>query len=426
VRFDPNPPPNPKGLVARHFYAQDKMWQPTNTDEFERAVSEGVLQERHDFDAKRELPNSGKELAKDIAAMTTDGGCLVYGVGEDDIGRPCLLMPFSLENAAERIDHIAQQSVTPSPRLDFIPLRCADDQALGYLIVVIPPSPWAPHQVTVGNDRRFYGGSDTGNRRLTEVEVGRLYERRQRQSVDRERLLAECIASSPIGQPTPGEQGFLQAFVQPALRDDDLWDRATASFDDERQLLDHLRTTPSSVPSKQWGTNLGKILNWRQRGADKWSLNTASQVSDPSAVEPEDEIVADLSMDGRCYLFYGGAAVTSDRNNARRPIFALYERGIAVNLAQFLALVGAYYRAGDQWGPVHVGMAVTGIKGAVSSHFMEDISMVAQPYGDDVAVRTLPFDARDLEADPIAASRKLMDRLMRAMSGGIAWDPLGD
>jgi hypothetical protein len=104
----------------------------------------------------------------------------------------------------------------------------------------------------------------------------------------------------------------------------------------------------------------------------------------------------------------------------------LYERGIAINLAQFLALVGAYYRAGGQWGPIHVGMAVTGIRGAVSSHFMEDISMVAQPYGDDEAVRALPFDARDLGEDPVAVSRKLLDRLMRAMSGGAVWDPLGD
>jgi len=402
------------------------MWEPKSVEQFESAVTAGALEERHDFDAKRQLPESGKELAKDIAAMTTDGGCLVYGVGEDDNCQPRLLAPFRLANAAERIDQVAQHSISPHPRINFIPLRCADDPALGYLIALIPPSAWAPHQVTVGDDRRFYGRCDTGNRRLSEAEVERLYERRQRQNVDREELLANCIRASPIGQPTPGEQGFLQAFVQPAMRDDDLWDRAVASCGEERQLLDHLRTAPSSVPSRQWGTNLGRILNWRQRGADKWSLNTGSQVSDPSAIAPDEEIVADLSMDGRCYFFYGGAAVTSDRNNAHRLTFVLYERGIAVNLAQFLALVGAYYGAGNQWGPVHIGMAVTGIRGAISAHFMEDISMVPQPYGDEIAVRTLPCEARDLEEDPLAVSRNLMDRLMRAMSGGIAWDPLSD
>jgi len=402
------------------------MWEPGSVEELEAAVESGALEERHDFDAKRQLPESSKELAKDIAAMTTDGGCLVYGVGEDNKGHPRLLAPIQLENAAERIDQVAQHSISPHPRIDFITLRCDDDPALGYLIAVIPPSPWAPHQVTVGGDRRFYGRCDTGNRRLSEAEVERLYERRRRQDVDREQLLAECIASSPIGQPTPGEQGFLQAFVQPAIRDDDLWDRAVAAFGDERQLLDHLRTAPGSVPPRQWGTNLSRIPNWRPRGADKWSLNSGSLVSDPSAIEPEDEIVADLGMDGRCYFFYGGAAITSDRNNVRRPIFTLYERGIAVNLTQFLALVGTYYKAGNQWGLIHVGMAVTGIRGAVSARFMDNITMVAQPYGDEVAVRTIPCDTRDLQEDPVSVGRTLTDRLMRAMSNGIAWDPLGE
>ena len=109
------------------------MWPPKTIEEFESAVTAGVLEERHDFDAKRQLPESGKELAKDVAAMTTDGGCLVYGVGEDDNGQPRLLAPFQLANAAERIDQIAQHSISPNPRIDFITMRCADDPALGYL-----------------------------------------------------------------------------------------------------------------------------------------------------------------------------------------------------------------------------------------------------------------------------------------------------
>lgn len=414
------------GDIAANAYAQRGMWQPRGIDEFERAVTTGVLEERHDFDAKRQLPESGKELAKDIAAMATDGGCLVYGVGEGDNGQPRLLAPFQLAGAAERIDQVAQHSISPRPRIDFITLRCADDPALGYLIAVIRTSALAPHQVTVGGDRRFYGRCDTGNRRLSEAEVERLYERRQRQNVDREKLLDECIRSSPIGPPTPGEQGVLQAFAQPAIRDDGLWDCAVASCGDERQLLDHLRSAINSVPRGRWNASLSQILNWRQRGADKWSLDTELVASDPSELRSQDRILADLGMDGRCYLFYGGAAVNNDRNNARRPIFTLYERGMAANLAQFLALVGAYYEAGEQWGPIDVGMAVTGIRGAVSAHFLEDIMVVDQPYADEAAFRTLRCDARDLDEDPIAVSRELLDRLMRAVSGGIDWDPLSD
>jgi hypothetical protein len=83
------------------------IWKPVNIDSFEAAVIEGALEERHDFDAKRELPRSGKELAKDIAAMSTDGGALVCGVGEDENGQPRVLAPFELAGAAERIDQVA-------------------------------------------------------------------------------------------------------------------------------------------------------------------------------------------------------------------------------------------------------------------------------------------------------------------------------
>jgi schlafen family protein len=235
------------------------MWRPKDVDQFEAAVKRGVLEERHDFDAKRELPANSKELAKDIAAMSTDGGALVYGVGEDANGQPRLLTPIALKGAAERIDQVAQHSVSGSLQIRFETLRCADDAGRGYLIAEIPASPLAPHQVVVGNDRRFYGRSDTGNRLLSETEIERLYERRRRLDVDREALLAQCIAASPLGSPTPHQEGFLQAFVQPVIRDDNLWDRAVASQGEERRLLDSIREAATAIrPAGGWaGLSLG-------------------------------------------------------------------------------------------------------------------------------------------------------------------------
>lgn len=401
------------------------MWEPKNTELFETAVKEGALGERHDFDAKRQLPKSNKELAKDIAAMTTDGGQLVYGVGEDENGQPNLLEPIELGGASERIDQVAQNSISGNPRVYFQSLEREDNPGTGYLIVTIPASPIAPHQVTVDGDRRFYGRGDTGNRRLSEEEVARLYERRQRQSVDRETLIAECIGSSPLGQPEAGKEGFLQAFVQPAARDDDLWDRAVASHDDERQLLEELKAAIGAIPSLGWGANLGQVLNWRRRGADKWSLSSAHQGGDPSELDHDAWLVADVSMDGRSYLFYGGAAQARSRGYDK-SVFYLFERGIAVNLAQFLAMVGALYRAGDQWGPVDIGMAVTGIRGAVSAEFSSNLLHSRHQYGDEQAVRAKRFDARELQEEPTRIGLELVDRLFRAASGGADWNPFSD
>jgi hypothetical protein len=403
------------------------MWRPKNTEEFESAVVEGALEERHDFDAKRQLPASGKELAKDIAAMTTDGGALVYGVGEDEDERPRLLTPFDLSGARERIDQIAQSSISPSPRVEFAVLRLSDDDSRGYLVALIPASPLAPHQVGVSNDRRYYGRCETGNRRLSEEEVARLYERRASLNIDREQLLSDCISASPAGQAKPGKQGFLQAFAQPALRDDQLWDRAIERNQGEEQiLLQRLRSSVGSVPGNWGGAHIGLALNWRPRGADKWTLDTGLSSDDPDSFPAHRRALVDLGMDGRCYMFYGGAADTTDRRTPDLPsTFLFYERGAALNLAQFLSLVAALYEAGEQYGPIDVGMAVTGIRGATSSYLYND-HMPSSPYQDEGAFRTTRCDTRELLEDPMTVSRRLLDRLIRAMSNGHSWDPLAD
>jgi hypothetical protein len=53
------------------------MWVPESASEIENAAREGRIEETPSVDAKRELPAQGKnvELAIDVAAMSTDGGC---------------------------------------------------------------------------------------------------------------------------------------------------------------------------------------------------------------------------------------------------------------------------------------------------------------------------------------------------------------
>jgi len=72
-------------------------------------------------------------------------------------------------------------------------------------------------QVTIGKDRRYYGRGDTGNRRLSESEVARLYERRQRTEVDRDELLRAAIYRSPESLEAWG-LGVMNAFACPVLR----------------------------------------------------------------------------------------------------------------------------------------------------------------------------------------------------------------
>jgi hypothetical protein len=59
------------------------VWIPKTADELEEAVRGGDLTETGTLDFKEKLPPKSKnvDLAIDIAAMTPDGGVLIYGVG---------------------------------------------------------------------------------------------------------------------------------------------------------------------------------------------------------------------------------------------------------------------------------------------------------------------------------------------------------
>jgi hypothetical protein len=157
-------------------------------------------------------------LAVDVAAMSTDGGALLYGIGEDDHGRPTIPTPILLTGVADRVDQIVSTSVTEVPYIDVRAYPCADDPSKGYLLVIVPQSPRAPHQVAVGGNLRFYGRGATGNRILTEGDVARLYQRRQTWEVDADSLLVQPIQAAPF-EPQP-ELGYLHGYdnVVGALR----------------------------------------------------------------------------------------------------------------------------------------------------------------------------------------------------------------
>jgi len=70
-------------------------------------------------DAKSQLPAKGKsiDLAVDVAAMTSDGSTLLYGVGEDEDHRLTVPQPFRLAGARERVDQIVRTSISEPPNI---------------------------------------------------------------------------------------------------------------------------------------------------------------------------------------------------------------------------------------------------------------------------------------------------------------------
>jgi hypothetical protein len=136
------------------------------------AIVRGLV-ESTSFDAKKELPrpNRNSDLAADVAAMANDGGVLLYGVGEDENGRPTVDNPIPLVGVRERVDQIVQSGISSPSPVDIVELPLEEDPSTGYLVVVVPASPAAPHMVLVGGEHRYYGRTATGNVRLGEGDV---------------------------------------------------------------------------------------------------------------------------------------------------------------------------------------------------------------------------------------------------------------
>jgi hypothetical protein len=403
------------------------MWIPKTVQEIESAIAAGTLVETAAFDGKAMLPAvSAKniDLAIDVAAMATAGGVLLYGVKEDRNKRLTEPRPFALAGAPERVAQIVETSIAEVPTIRTLPFPKAADPSIGFLVVVVPQSPRAPHQVTVGGDLRFYGRGATGNRILTEQEVALLYQRRLSWERDRDQLLAETIAAAPFA-PDP-DQGYLHAFARPLAPDPELWERALTAAGNEARLQSELQvaaTRPQVAPD--YSPRLDLLAQWDDLGADRVRLSTLRDERDDAQAHRAVDLVLDADGSGR--LFSGRAVYTDQRWSdpaAYKRIFL--EVVIAGNLASFLTTLGRLYDLAQYHGQVDVGVAVTGVIKAQSTVTTPHGPgyVLTRAYGADDYRRTTRVSAHEL-LEPKPLVRSLLRRLFRTPAGQPAFDPFG-
>lgn len=395
---------------------------PKSAAEIETAAKAGDLPETPTFDAKGDLPQPSKnaDLAIDVAAMATDGGTLLYGVAEDTNKHPTIPNPIPLAGAGDRIGNIVATSIAEVPYIKVDEFRCDDDDTKGYIVVTVPPSPRAPHQVTVGGDLRFYGRGAKGNRRLTEGEVARLYERRQAWKVSAEEVLGEVIAGSEI--PPQEGVGYLHAFTRPIPLDQGMFERALAQFETRSELQLALYAAVDGTKLRtRYGPSLDHANYFDRRGADEWRLSSVSENerTDPQRVGNLTE--ARFNIDGRAQLFCGRATDTV-LHDPDTPF--IIEAVIAGNLEAFLATASVIYSAADFLGPVDVGVAVTGIKGAYS--YVRSKNWRAGDFrytADDTFRRTTRLTAAAELEKPDEVAHRLLRPFYEATTGQEGYNP---
>jgi hypothetical protein len=385
------------------------MWIPKSELEIFAAIEAEDMVETATFDAKAALPTKGKskDLAIDVAAMANDGGTLLYGVGENEDRRPTVPQPFKLAGSRERVDQIVRTTISEPPDIQVREIP-ADDPSLGYLVVAVPPSPRAPHMVTVNREYRYYGRSDTGNVLLTEGEVARLYERRQRWEVDRDAMLDAAITSAPIE--AYEQYAFLHLVARPVVPEEDLLDRAKG----DQHIADFLyglfaAAVSDDVYPRSYVPDLSLSKSYERR-ADGWASSEGLGEEWRESRGSKDVLDFEIGLNGSGHLFCGRVAEEYDGR------LLIFEDIVAGLTTRFLTVLGGLYVAGSYFGPVDVGLAVTGLRGGISSALSRRIGVRPTPFDKDQYRRTERLSSTTFVDDPRGAARKLVLPLARAIS----------
>ena len=392
------------------------MWIPRSAEEVEAAAKAGELAETPSFDAKADLPASKKNaaLAVDVAAMTADGGVLIYGVGEDDDGQPTIPKPIKLDGAGQRIDQIVATSISEVPFVKVEELRLDSDPTRGYLVVVVPQSERAPHQVTVGREFRFYGRGPKGNRILAEGEVACLYRRREERNQDRDALLETVVEHA--GVPDGADRGHLHGFARPVADDPELFERAIEALGGQRGAHQALVGVASKTQlADSYSPNLERASSWEHHSADEWRLaNFDSQ--ERQKIKRLSELR--INLDGRGQLFCGRATDSHGGQDESLIIEAV----VAGNVEAFFAIMGAVYEAAGYRGRVDVGIAITGVEGANSYIRSRNWRMDELRYSADSFTRTAGVNATEL-TDASVLTHRLLRHFYTASTGHADYNP---
>lgn len=401
------------------------MWIPSSASEIESAITSGAVQESASLDVKQALPDRPKknvDVAIDVAAMSTDGGVLIYGIGEDENGAPSIASPLLLAGAAERVSQIVSSGVVEVPHMEIFERPLEDDPSRGYLVVVVPQSARAPHQVQTGGDNRFYGRDAQGNRKLNEGDIARLYERRERWETDREMLLAEAVSLAPY--PAQPDLAYLHAFVRPVSGDSALFGRAAKTMGGRRELQRHFAAAISEMRLVgQYDPALHHALNWRQLGADAWRLRTLEEKK-PNANEARYQAQIEMNVDGRANLFVGRAGERRNPNGfGDNGHLMIFESIIAGNLAAFFRIESELFRLSGYHGHVDLGLSITGVRDGYSARSAHSaVIFDAGSYQADVFPRTDRIAAAEL-ADPESLALRLAGPFFDALTGLDGYDP---
>lgn len=352
-------------------------WEPRTIDDVQAAIDNGTLRERHWVDFKGGWspgPDGATELARDLASFANDGGCLVYGISERKV--QATIAPVDLIGKQNHVDQVTDARCDPPLVVESYEIRVDDDPSKGLLIIHVPPSAQAPHQV----DGRYYGRNDSTKHVLADHEVAALHARRNAMAVDTEQLVRAEIQRDPT-LPELRKYSHLFVVAQPVGARSDL---TTALIHDQATLLPTMRSIGGGLKLQGYEPRWDSLMRSEPRAAGRgWHSGELSgrrvqlppEPVAPYQLEQLERRLADLEVHdsgkitvfvgrgsfdhGERAEFYGGAPAPTDQSIVE-VLVAYFARGVVMLGAE----LGRQAGFGGQW-QLGVGLTKTDGKDAL-------------------------------------------------------------
>lgn len=367
---------------------------PRTAIELESAIEQGLLVEGLNFDAKADLspgPKGNTRLAIDLAAMAVSGGLIAVGVAEQRDGERRRLVPRRVVTAGyrERVSQVGLSRVDPPVFTTTIELPGEGDDRRGYLLILVPPSPDAPHMV----DGQYRGRGDTTNYVLGDADVRRIQAQRQRSRPDITAELERAIARDPT-PPTQRQQAHLFLVARPVVSTGPamLQERIGANW--QKWVLEEL---VMSATLGRFSPDLSRATQ-PQRRPDGWAVTAGYLTPLRTVVDKgvEDSLLElEIDEDGALRLFCGRASDTNSGSDTRWT-FEVLLAGLTWQVIRAAAVIAAKT---DYFGNWDFGVALTNARG-IASHAASQRMHFADPY---------PYGADDFRATTQATYAELTD-----------------
>lgn len=339
-----------------------EFWEPRTEADLKASLGQGLFTESHIFDAKKQPPppTKNEDIAVDFASFAVDGGKILYGVHQPKSNGLSQLIPFKTDDLAERLDQIARGGlVDPPVRIRCVDIASNDSPGLGYLLVVIPRSPDAPHMVA----GRYRYRSDRTNSIPSNAEVRRLIAERVASQRDIAALLIEEVERDPTGSALR-TQGHMFIVGQPLVSSSDLLARALGTQNWQSWLNGDFRQRVASVTARRPVIpdlfESADHLSARMQG---WAIRTYEMGIDrniqPNGDRPasENELLdLEIRDDGGLRLFCGRASFVWGSSGP--TIYSDLVVTLTRRFVRAAAAVSAKAQFQGEWG---FGLALRGI-----------------------------------------------------------------